>query len=49
MASKITIAEVEDIVEAGQLDPAMVNVPGIFVDRVIKAAKITKWWQRGEM
>ena len=35
MAGKITIAEVEELVEPGQLDPEHVHVPGIFVQRVV--------------
>lgn len=36
-AGKITIAEVEEIVPAGSLDPDNIHTPGIFVDRVIKS------------
>lgn len=35
MAGKITIAEVEELVEPGELDPEHVHVPGIFVQRVV--------------
>jgi len=35
-AARVTIAEVEDIVELGQLDPEVVITPGIFVDRIVK-------------
>jgi len=35
-AGKITVVEVEEIVEAGQLDPHHIHTPGIYVDRVIK-------------
>ncbi|HKM37062.1 MAG TPA: CoA transferase subunit A [Thiopseudomonas sp.] len=34
-AGKITIVEVEEIVEAGELDPTHIHTPGIYVDRVI--------------
>ena len=34
MAARITIAEVDEIVEAGQLDPEAIVTPGIFVDRL---------------
>ncbi len=34
-AGRITIAEVEELVEPGQLDPALVHTPGIFVQRVV--------------
>lgn len=36
-AGKITIAEVEEIVPAGTLDPDCIHTPGIFVDRIIKS------------
>jgi len=35
-AGKITVVEVEEIVEAGELDPNFIHVPGIYVDRLIK-------------
>lgn len=35
-AGKITVAEVEEIVEPGELDPEHIHTPGIFVDRVIQ-------------
>ena len=35
-AGKCTVAEVEEIVEPGDLDPDAIHVPGIFVHRVIK-------------
>jgi 3-oxoacid CoA-transferase subunit A len=34
-AGKITIAEVEDLVETGELDPDQIHTPGIFVQRII--------------
>ncbi len=37
-AGKITIAEVEEIVDAGELDPAEIHTPGIYVQRVIKGS-----------
>ncbi len=36
MAGKITVAEVEEIVAPGELDPNFIHVPGIYVSRVIK-------------
>jgi len=36
MASDITIAEVDEIVEVGELDPEIIVTPGIFVDRIVK-------------
>lgn len=35
-AGKITVAEVEEIVEPGALDPNEIQTPGIYVDRLIK-------------
>ena len=35
-AGKVTVVEVEEIVEAGTLDPDHIHTPGIFVQRVIK-------------
>ncbi len=36
MAGKITIAEVDEIVEVGQIDPEAVVTPGVFVDYIVK-------------
>ena len=38
MSGRITIAEVEEIVEPGELDPGQIHTPGIFVQRVVLAA-----------
>ena len=35
MAGRITIAEVEELVEPGELDPEQIHIPGIFVQRVV--------------
>ncbi|MFL5784929.1 MAG: CoA transferase subunit A, partial [Bacteriovoracaceae bacterium] len=35
-AGKITVAEVEEIVQPGELDPDEIDVPGIYVKRLIK-------------
>jgi 3-oxoacid CoA-transferase subunit A len=35
-AGKITVAEVEELVEVGQLDPAQVHTPGIYVQRIFQ-------------
>jgi 3-oxoacid CoA-transferase subunit A len=35
-AGKITVAEVEEIVEPGELEPSQIHTPGIYVQRVIK-------------
>jgi len=36
MAGKITIAEVEELVPAGELDPNFIHTPGIFVQRIFQ-------------
>jgi 3-oxoacid CoA-transferase subunit A len=36
MAGKITIAEVERLVEPGEIDPEAVHTPGIFVQRIVE-------------
>ena len=41
-AAKITVAEVEEIVEAGQLDADAIHTPGIYVDRMIKGEAYEK-------
>ena len=35
-AAKITVAEVEELVPAGELDPNQVHIPGIFVQRIFE-------------
>jgi 3-oxoacid CoA-transferase len=41
-AANITIAEVEEIVEIGQLDPSAIHLPGIYVDRLIQGPSYEK-------
>ncbi|KCZ92898.1 CoA transferase subunit A [Hyphomonas johnsonii] len=38
MAGKVTIAEVEEIVPTGDLDPDEIHLPGIFVQRILKGS-----------
>ncbi|MGE7471326.1 CoA transferase subunit A [Bosea sp. NPDC003192] len=49
-AGKVTVAEVEEIVPVGSLDPEAIHTPGIYVDRVIKSTinekKIEKLTER---
>ena len=42
MAGKITIAEVEELVEPGMLDPNQIHTPGIFVQRIFQGAHYEK-------
>jgi 3-oxoacid CoA-transferase subunit A len=37
-AGRITVVEVEEIVEPGELDPAHIHTPGIYVDRIIQGS-----------
>jgi len=48
MAAELTIAEVEEIVDVGELDPEVIVTPGIFVHRVVKALKSGKWMYQSE-
>ena len=41
-AGKITIAEVEELVEVGELDPNDIHTPGIFVQRIIQGKDYQK-------
>jgi len=42
MAGKITVAEVEHLVPAGELDPASIHTPGIFVQRIFQGKDYEK-------
>lgn len=42
MAGKITIAEVEELVEAGELDPDQIHTPGIYVHRIFQGENYEK-------
>jgi 3-oxoacid CoA-transferase subunit A len=41
-AGRVTIAEVEDLVEPGAIDPDAVHTPGIFVQRIFRGQKYEK-------
>jgi 3-oxoacid CoA-transferase subunit A len=45
-AAKVTIAEVEELVDVGALDPAHVHTPGIYVHRVVKGQGYEKRIER---
>lgn len=42
MAGKVTIAEVEELVPAGELDPNYIHTPGIYVHRIFKGTHYEK-------
>jgi 3-oxoacid CoA-transferase A subunit len=45
-AGRICVAEVEELVEPGELDPGCVHTPGIFVHRMIVAPRVKRIEQR---
>jgi 3-oxoacid CoA-transferase subunit A len=45
-AGRITVAEVEHLVEPGELDPDCIHTPGIFVQRVVRCRDLTKHIER---
>ena len=42
MAGKITIAEVEELLPAGELDPNEIHTPGIFIQRIFQGERFEK-------
>lgn len=45
-AARFTIAEVEEVVDVGALDPNFIHLPGIYVDCVVKPPKYTKYIEK---
>jgi 3-oxoacid CoA-transferase subunit A len=45
-AGRITIAEIEELVEPGEIDPADIHTPGVFVQRVVPVTGIEKRIER---
>ncbi len=45
-AGKTTIAEVEHLVEVGELEPDLIHTPGIYVDRVVQGEFYEKWIEK---
>ena len=41
-AAKITVAEVEELVPVGTLDPNQIHIPGIFVQRIFQGTDYQK-------
>ncbi len=41
-AAKVTVAEVEELVEPGTIDPDHIVTPGIYVKRIVKLAHVEK-------
>jgi len=42
MAGKVTIAEVEELVEPGELDPNFIHTPGVFIQRIFEGVNYEK-------
>jgi len=42
MAGKITVVEVEELVEPGELDPNFIHIPGVFVQRIFQGTGYEK-------
>ncbi|HWT85000.1 MAG TPA: CoA transferase subunit A [Myxococcales bacterium] len=45
-AARITIAEVENLVEVGQIEPDQVHVPSVYVKRIFKGSNYQKWIEK---
>ena len=45
-AARITIAEVEHLVEVGELDPDTIHVPSIYVKRLFQGSNYQKWIEK---
>jgi len=46
-AAKVTIAEVEHLVEPGELDPDLVHTPSVFVKRIFRAKCLRRGLRSG--
>jgi 3-oxoacid CoA-transferase len=47
-AARVAIVEVDEIVEPGGIPPELINLPGIFVSRVVKTTEKFDLWRRPE-
>ena len=47
-AARVAIVEVDEIVEPGGIPPELVNLPGIFVSRIVKTTQKFDLWRRPE-
>src|SRR5438094_1336533 len=45
-AARIAIAEVEQLVEVGELDPDSIHVPSVYVKRIFQGANYQKWIEK---
>jgi 3-oxoacid CoA-transferase len=47
-AARVAIVEVDEIVEPGEIPPGLVDLPGIFISRVVKTTQKFELWRRPE-
>jgi 3-oxoacid CoA-transferase len=47
-AARVAIVEVDEIVEPGQIPPELIDLPGIFVSRIVKTTQKFDLWKRPE-
>ncbi len=45
-AARVTVAEAEQLVQPGEIDPDLVHTPSIYVKRVVKGERYEKWIER---
>ena len=45
-AARITVAEVENLVEVGEIEPDQVHVPSVYVKRIFKGSNYQKWIEK---
>ncbi|MGC3999621.1 MAG: CoA-transferase [Anaeromyxobacter sp.] len=45
-AAAVTIAEAEQVVKPGELDPDQVHTPGIYVKRLVRGERYERWIER---
>ena len=41
-AGKVTVAEVEEVLKVGELDPNQIHTPGIYINRIIKGSEYSR-------
>ena len=42
-AARVTIVEVEEVVEVGELDPDAIHTPSIYIQRIVQGERFEKW------
>ena len=44
-AARVTIVEVDELLEIGELDPEVIVTPGIYVNRIVKVPRVQVQWR----